>query len=261
LSPKLLRLANNTPGLVAISIVDLRRGAAIAINGDVNLPAASTIKIPVMIEVFRQRAIGDFSLTRTVSLISRDRDCGYGALCYARTGSRYTVWHLLWMMITNSDNTATNMLIRLVGRQNINQSMLELGLTQTRLGDTIHSNGDVRELRTSANDMMHLLVMITERRVVNDNACGLMLQLLLAQRHNKLLPVGLPHGLLIAHKTGTLHDTLNDVGLVELEGAPYIICLLTTHLPDLDIGERFIHRASKLTFQTFSLDLASEAQR
>src|SRR5579864_5303250 len=251
LAPRLERLADNTPGVVAISVVDLTDGFSIAINGDKNFPAASTIKVPVMVEVMRQVSLGKFSLLRTVSLQDRDRDCGYGSLCDARWGSKYTVWQLLWRMITVSDNTATNMLIRLVGRQNINATMLGLGCDQTWLGDSIRSDGHVRELRTSANDMMRMLDMIAQRRLISREASDIMIEILAAQRHNTLLPAWLPKGLTIAHKTGTLHDTLNDVGIVELDGAPYVICVLTTHLQDLDTGEHFIRQVSLLTFRAF----------
>jgi beta-lactamase class A len=78
-----------------------------------------------------------------------------------------------------------------------------------------------------------------------------MLAILAAQRHNTLIPKDLPKGLAIAHKTGTLHDTLNDVGVVYLAGAPYVICVFATHLGDLDDGERFIRTASKLTYHAF----------
>jgi beta-lactamase class A len=252
LAPKLEHLANATPGMVAVSVVDLTKGYAISINGDTNLPAASTIKVPVMVEVMRQIALGKFGFERTVSLQDGDRDCGYGALCDARWGSKYTVWQLLWRMITVSDNTAANMLIRLVGRQNINATMQSLGLTQTWLGDKIHSDGDVRELRTSANDMMKLLGMMAERRLINAQASNAMIEILAGQRHNTMLPAWLPKGITVAHKTGTLHDTLNDVGIVELNGSPYVICVFTTHLSDLDIGERFIRQVSLLTFRAFT---------
>lgn len=251
LGPQLMRLANATPGVVAVSVIDLDSGASFAINGDENLPAASTIKVPVMVEVLRQINIGKFSFQRTVSLTDADRDCGYGSLCTAHWGSQYTVLQLVWTMITASDNTATNMLIRLVGRQHINQTMSGLGLDQTWLGDAIRSDGDIRVLRTSANDMMQLLGMIAGHRLINAQACDEMLQILSGQRHNQLLPAWLPKGLTIAHKTGTLRDTLNDVGIVELDGAPYIICVMTTHLADLDDGERFIRRASLLTYRAF----------
>jgi len=154
-------------------------------------------------------------------------------------------------MITVSDNTATNMLIRLVGRQNINATMLALGCDQTWLGDSIRSDGDVRELRTSANDMMRMLGMIADRRLISVRASDTMLEILAGQRHNQLLPAWLPKGVTIAHKTGTLHDTLNDVGIVELDGAPYVICVLTTHLQDLDAGQHFIRQVSLLTFRVF----------
>ena len=251
LAPELARLAAGMPGVVAISVADLRTGHAIAVNGGENLPAASTIKIPVMVEVFRQIAIGRFTMSREVSLLDQDRDCGYGDLCEAPEGMRYTVHGLLGAMIDDSDNTAANMLIRLVGRQHINATMAGLGLAQTRLGDSIRSDGDIRVLRTSANDMLRLLEMIAAGQVVDSYACKTMLGILAGQRHNTLLPAPLPKNIVIEHKTGSLHDTLNDVGIVELRGAPYVICVLTTHLADTDVGEKFIRRASLLTYESF----------
>jgi beta-lactamase class A len=251
LAPALERLADSTPGLVAITVGDLSSGHVIAINGGLNVPAASTIKIPVMVEVFRQIQSSRFTLDRTVTLQEDDRDCGYGALCDEPAGVEYSVRDLLVAMIDYSDNTATNMLIRLVGRRHINHTMAELGLHQTRLGDSIRSDGDIRQLRTSANDMARLLSLIASERVVSARASETMLQILEGQRHNTLLPEPLPKGLVIAHKTGTLHDTLNDVGIVELDGAPYVICTFTTHLADLDDGERFIREASRMTFDAF----------
>ena len=258
LEPKVHRLANHLPGLVAISIVNLRDGTALNINGNANMPAASVIKIPVMVEVMRQAAIGRFSLHRTVMVLDRDRDCGFGALCDADWGKEYTVRELLWRMIARSDNTATNMLLRLVGRQAVNQTMEDLGLTQTHLGDSIHSDGDIRTLRTSANDMMRLLSEIAAHRVVDDASDDLMLEILAGQRHNTLLPEPLPRNVIVEHKTGTLHDTLNDVGIVELPGAPYVICVLTTHLGDLDDGEAFIRSVSRMTYDAFRRELAQE---
>lgn len=252
LAPELRRLANDTPGLVAITVADAQGQTPISINGDQNLPAASVIKLPVMVEVMRQVWLGRFGLERQVTLLPQDRDCGFGALCRSDAGMRFSVLNLVRIMIANSDNTATNMLIRLVGRRNVNETMDGLGLAQTRLGDSIHADeSSIRTLRTSTNDMMRLLSMIAGGRMVNEAASGLMLSILAGQRHNGLLPKPLPKGVVVAHKTGTLHDTLNDVGIVKLEGSPYIICVITTHLEDLDDGARFIRRASKVTYDAF----------
>lgn len=251
LAPELAKLAWSTPGLVAISVGDLRSGRAISVNGEVNLPAASTIKIPVMVEVFRQIAVGRFALSKKMSLLDRDRDCGYGDLCTAPVDAQYRVSALLVAMIDDSDNTAANMLIRLVGRQSINRTMAGLGLSQTRLSDSIRSDGDIRGLRTSADDMLRLLTMIAAGRVVDARSCDEMLAILAGQRHNDLLPEPLPKSVVVAHKTGTLHDTLNDVGIVELDGAPYVICVFATHLADLDDGQRLIRGASLITYRSF----------
>lgn len=75
-----------------------------------------------------------------------------------------------------------------------------------------------------------------------------MMLILEGQTHNGLLPVPLPRDLKIAHKTGELHDTLNDVGIVEDDREPYIIAVMTTALPTLDIGRSFIQGVSKLTY-------------
>jgi len=164
------------------------------------------------------------------------------------------------IMIINSDNTASNMLIRLVGRENVNSTMEGLGLAQTSLGASIHAySGTIRSLRTSTNDMMRLLAMIASRRLVNEQASDLMLSILAQQRHNSYLPKPLPKGTVVAHKTGSLHDTLNDVGIVDLEGAPYIVCVITTHLEDLDDGARLIRRVSRAAYDTFVTAQAEDA--
>jgi hypothetical protein len=89
-----------------------------------------------------------------------------------------------------------------------------------------------------------------------------MISILSGQHHNGLLPVPLPKGLQIAHKTGTLHDTLNDVGIVFLGSEPYIIAVLTTHLVDLDAGAHFIQDVSRMTYSAFEhvAELRTESQ-
>jgi beta-lactamase class A len=107
--------------------------------------------------------------------------------------------------------------------------------------------------------MMRLLAMIASRRLVNEEASDLMLSILAQQRHNSYLPKPLPKGTVVAHKTGSLHDTLNDVGIIDLEGAPYIVCVLTTHLEDLDDGAHLIRRVSRAAYDTFVTAQAEDA--
>jgi beta-lactamase class A len=240
----------HAPGRVGIAIEDLATGETSGINANANLPAASTIKIPVMVEVFKQMEAGALDLNTTVIMEASDRDWGWGDMADAPIGTERTVNQLLWLMITQSDNTATNMLIRTVGRTHINITMAALGMHQTRVSDYIRSESDsIRyALRTSPKDMLSLLDKIARERLVDEWSSREMLAILAGQHHNGLLPAVLPAGIKIAHKTGSLHDTLNDVGIVYRDNEPYVIAVMTTQLPDLDLGRAFIHRVSKLAY-------------
>ncbi len=252
LQTQLSAMMGHAPGHVAVSIEDLTTGLSTSVNGDAQMPAASTIKIPVMVEVFRQLSAGNFDLNREVTLLERDRDDGWGDLADAPGGRRYSVQRLLTLMIDKSDNTATNMLIRLVGRSNVNHTMSELGLTQTALHDDIRSEGPIRyALRTSPRDMVHLLDAMAHHTLVDDWSSREMIDILCDQTHNGLLPAPLPAGTTIAHKTGTLHDTLNDVGIVFLNNEPYVIAVMATNLPTLDAGYSFIHNISRVAYDAF----------
>ena len=237
------------PGHVAIAVQDLATGFTTGVNPGAEMPAASTIKIPVMVEVFRQLAAGRFDLNTRVVLRADDRDWGSGQLAGARAGSQYAVGTLLAVMIDVSDNTATNMLIRLVGRQHINATMRQLGLTHTRLSDFIRSSGPIRwALRSSPSDMVRLLDRMAREQLIDEWSSRAMISILSDQQHNGLLPEPLPYGTPVAHKTGTLHDTLNDVGIVFLGNEPYAIAVMTTDLPTLDAGRRFIRGVSRLAY-------------
>ena len=118
LQQQLALAVDHAPGRVGIAVEDLATGYVLGINAGANLPAASTIKIPVMVEVFKQMQDGDIDLNTVVHLEASDRDWGWGDMADAPLGTARTVKQLLWLMITNSDNTATNMLIRLVGGRN-----------------------------------------------------------------------------------------------------------------------------------------------
>jgi beta-lactamase class A len=254
LQTELSTMSLHAPGHVGIMIEDLATGLTSSVNANAQMPAASTIKIPVMVEVFRRLARGDFDLNRKVTLQQSDRDWGWGDLADARRGSKYTVSKLLTLMITESDNTATNMLIRLVGRKAINSEMTDLGLTQTSLHDYIRSDGPIRyALRSSANDMVKLMTAMARFQLIDEWSSREMIAIMSGQHHNGLIPQPLPRGTTIAHKTGELHDTLNDVGIVYLNSEPYAIAVMATNLPTLDAGYRFIQGVSKVAYHQLSL--------
>jgi beta-lactamase class A len=244
------RLVLHFPASTAVEVMDLSTGYHVGYNAAAPMPAASTIKVPVMVEVFRQLEAGRFDLDHRVTLLASDKDYGSGDLCDEPDGSTFTVDELLSKMIDISDNTATNMLIRLVGLHNINRTMVDLGLRRTRLTGYVRTDSwSVRQaLESSPADMVHLLMMMAKRELIDDWSSNEMISILEDDQINTLLPEPLPQGVAIAHKTGSFFDTLNDVGIVYGD-TPYVIAVMTTHLPSLDMGRTFIRTLSLLTFQ------------
>ncbi len=243
------RAVQRAPGRVAMEVKDLGTGFVSSINANEVMPAASTIKIPVMVEVFRQLQIGNFDLNHRVTLMPHDRDWGSGEIAGAPIGSTFSVSELLTQMIAVSDNTAANMLIRLVGRVHINATMRRLGLRHTRLADYIHTAGwSVRTtLRTSPADMVRLLTGMAQKKLVDEWSSQEMISILERQEINSLIPEPLPP-IPIAHKTGSLDDTLNDVGIVYASNGAYVIAVMTTQLHTLSAGRRFIRRISSMAY-------------
>lgn len=247
----LATVGERAPGRAAIAVKDLATGYTSGYNMNEVMPAASTIKIPVMVEVFRQIEAGTFDLNRRVELLPGDRDWGSGDIADSPVGSTFPVSTLLTQMITVSDNTAANMLIRLVGRRKINATMARLGLHHTHLGDYIRTAAwSVRtSLRTTPSDMVRLLTDMAKNQLIDEWSSRQMIAILEQQEINTLLPEPLPE-IPIAHKTGSFDDTLNDVGIV-YASQPYVIAVLTTDLSSLGAGRQFIHRVSSVTFARF----------
>ena len=243
-------LAARIPAPTALEVFDLSTGFRAGFNATQSMPAASTIKIPVMVEVFRQLQTGKFDLDRRVTLLARDKDWGSGELCDAPAGTQYSITDLLEKMIDISDNTATNMLIRLVGRRNINATMIGLGLTRTHLTEDIRtSDWSIRSaLRTSPHDLVRLLELMARRQLVDEWSSNEMISILEEDQINTLLPEPLPEDVEIAHKTGSFFDTLNDAGIVYADNAPYVIAVMTTGLPSKDLGRTFIRLLSRRVY-------------
>ena len=243
-------IARHLPAASALDVLDLSTGYGASFNAGQSMPAASTIKLPVMVEVFAQLQAGRFDLHRRVTLLASDKDYGSGELCDAPAGTAYPVSVLLEKMIDISDNTATNMLIRLIGRQSINRQMGALGLRRTHLTGDVRTDGwAIREtLRTSPADLVRLLALMARGQLIDRWSSNEMIAILEADQYNTLIPAPLPSNVTIAHKTGSLFDTLNDAGIVFAGDAPYVIVVMTTALPSQDLGRAFIHTVSRLAY-------------
>jgi beta-lactamase class A len=242
--------AARIPAAIGLDVLDLNTGYHTGFNAAKSMPAASTIKVPVMVEVFEGLESGRFDLNRRLTLEPGDKDYGSGDLAGDSIGETFSVAQLLAKMIDISDNTATNMLIRLVGRRNINRRMADLGLDHTHLtGDVRTDAWSIRQaLRTSPADLVHLLTLMARGELVDEWSSNEMIALLKADQINTLLPEPLPDDVAVAHKTGSLFDTLNDAGIVYANETPYVIAVMTTALPSQDLGRAFIRRISRMAY-------------
>jgi beta-lactamase class A len=196
LEQDLLRIGSGYSGKWTYALTDLTSGASIGHRqGDV-MPTASLIKVPVLVALYRAVDEGRASLTNSIRYREEHRCLGSGVLSRMTPGVEMTVRDAAVLMIIISDNSATNMVIDLVGLDQVNETMLDLGLEQTaifqRLGDT-KAGLDARKMSVStAAEITRLLELIARHEVVSPEASEDILRIMRRQdyRHelSRLLP-------------------------------------------------------------------------
>lgn len=230
------------PGRIGLYMLDTTSGSELALNADMPLEAASVIKIPVMIEAFRQREAGLIRFDTPVTIRPEDKLPSCGALTYLRDGTTVTVGDLVTLMIILSDNTATNLLIDMLGQENINRGIERLGLKGTRLNRKLFqpelAAKGVRNYVT-ARDMGMALKGLLDGAIVGPEASREMLTILGQQRLNGKMPFFLhDKGIQCAHKTGEDDGITHDVGII-YAASPRILCFLSSET-DVPQAERAI---------------------
>ena len=251
------------PGRAGIVVKDLSTGACFEHGADDRFPAASVIKVPIMVELYRQVEAGRISLGQQCGL--HDGVCRHGTGHIKENPDRvYTLEQLCRYMIADSDDVATDLITETIGLEQVNQTLADLGFGNTSvpmsmgrwhytmlgMGDaTINPENDdileqrVREVRidfdtlsyadsldnnvTSAGDMARMLEQIHAGELVSAAAAAAMLQMLHACDHRGMIPRDLPEDIPIAHKIGQSTRIRADVGIVYLPGGPIVICVLT----------------------------------
>lgn len=129
-------MANAFPGVMGVTVRDIKTGEEISINGDRLFPMASVYKIPIMVEVFRQIEAKKFSLDDRIEHSDDVRTLGSGVLTLLSNGLKPTVKDLITLMIILSDNEATDILLKKVGAENVTATMRSLGLNNLRVDRT-----------------------------------------------------------------------------------------------------------------------------
>jgi beta-lactamase class A len=265
LSARIVTRVAAVPGAeVAVSYRDLATGDSLDLRADADFHAASTMKVPVMLEVLRSVDDGRLALDQEILVVNQFRSVVDGSLyalsatddsdssLYARVGARVPVRELLELMIVRSSNLATNALIALVGADRADATAHALGATRIRVlrgvEDQKAYDAGLNNTTTSA-DLAALLLRIESGDALRAPSARLMKEILLRQEHNDEIPAGLPPGTPVAHKTGWITATRHDAAIVYPRGrAPYVLVVLTRSIPNDATAKRLIADISRLVW-------------
>lgn len=256
LEERILPIAKEHKGKIAVAVKSLTSDESYFLNENAVMPTASLIKLPIMIETFRLAEEGKVKLDQVVTLKKDDQVPGAGVLTDSFTpGATLTLLDAVRLMITVSDNTATNLVLDAITIPATNATMKSLGFPETRINSKVYKGGattvDPERSKqyglgsTSAKEMTGILELLAGGKVVSPKACEEMLGILKKNQDNELCVRYLPSGTAVAHKTGAVSAARTDAGIVYLKGKPaYIFVVLTN---DNDDKNWVIDNAAQLT--------------
>lgn len=231
-------------GSIGFYFQDLTNGESFGLNENDEFQAASVIKLPIYAVVMKLWAEGKLDIHEKLLCTDADKVPPCGALYFFTGDVQADINTLCGLMISISDNAATNLLINRFGIDFLNSQLKEMGFEKTHIERLLFDReASLRgcENRIVPAEIGALLKAIYERRFVNEEISARMEKLLLEQQINHKIPGYLPEGTPVAHKTGEDDGITNDVGIVYGE-KPFIICFASnqTHVPTAEIALREI---------------------
>ena len=232
---------------IAFKVVDDGK-SLILINEKMIFHAASTMKTPVMIEVFKQAAENKFNLDDSIeikneftsivddSIYSLDITDDSGEELYNFIGKKKTIRQLVFDMITVSSNLATNILIELVGAKNTTETLRSIGANDIKVLRGVEDNKAFQlglNNVVTAFDLMLMYQYLAKHELVSHEASKEMINILLHQKHNSRISAKLPPDVKVAHKTGSITGVGHDSGIIFLpDGRKYVLVLLSKNVKD-----------------------------
>ena len=259
---------------VAVAYYDLATGRELLINPDVSFHAASTMKVPVMMEIYRQAAAGKLTLDQRIPIknefasivdgshYSLTPDSDSEQLLYARVGQTETIRELIRLMITVSSNLATNILIERVTADRVMDLMHTIGAEHIRVLRGVEDGKAFQKglnNTTTARDLMIIMRRIAERRAVSAKASNEMIKVMLAQRFNEGIPAGLPRNARVSHKTGSITRNNHDAAIVYPPGRkPYVLVVLERGIEDEKLAHKLIADISRVVYEAGSVQWKRE---
>ncbi|RYU93704.1 serine hydrolase [Emticicia agri] len=253
-------------GEFAIAFKDLQTGQTLFINEKDNFHAASTMKTPVMIEVFKQARAGKFKLSDSIVVKNEFKSIVDGSPfgldisddsaddMYKKIGKKMTIYDLTYQMIIVSSNLATNILIDLVEAKKANATMRTLGANDIQVLRGVEDSKAFKlgmNNTVTAYDLMTIFEKLAQKTVVSKEDSEGMIKILLDQKFREKIPAKLPKEVKVAHKTGSITGVQNDSGIVYLpDGRKYVVVLLSRKLKDEKKGVEVLAEVSRMLYDS-----------
>jgi len=245
----------NLDGAMGVAILDLTDDHKYLLHANDVFAQASSIKICVLAELYRQAQQGKLRLTDLYTVNAADLVPDSDIMGGLTPGvTKITLRDLATMMVAVSDNSATNVLIDRVGMENVNAFLDSLGLTHTRLRRKmmdLKAATEGRENVSTPAEMMALLEALYRGKVLNKEMTDDFFRVLSTHK-DSWIPRDLPDDLKVANKPGALEGVRNDSGVVFVEKRPYILCVMTTYLRRERDGEEAISKISVAAWRMFN---------
>ena len=242
-------------GVLGLAFKDLTTGKTLFLNEREVFPQASSIKIAVLAEMFKQAEEGRLDLDAFLTVDDGNRVAGSGVLYFlGRPSLSLSVRDTAVLMVVLSDNTATNLLIDKVGMEAVNRRLDGLGLGKTRLRRKmmdLKAASEGRENVSTPLEMMTLLESVWKGAFLKEPGRKAFLDMLAIPKDSPLR-AGVPEGVEVAEKPGELEAVRCDSGIVLLAGRPYVLSVMTTYLKRDADGNPAIARISRLIFEHVS---------
>jgi beta-lactamase class A len=252
-------------GVLGVAILDLTSGQKFLLRGDDIFAQASSIKIAVLLDLYLQAQQGKLKLTDSYTVEASDLVQDSDIMNGLTPGvTKITLRDLATMMVSVSDNSATNVLIDRVGMDNVNRELQVLGLEHTRLRRKmmdLKAAAAGRENVSTPAEMMALLEAVYRGKALNPQMTEDFFKMLSTHK-DSWIPRELPDDLRIADKPGALEGVRNDSGIVFVQNRPFVICVMTTYLRRERDGEEAISKIALSAYRMFDrMGRASEYGR
>ena len=260
LENKITNLLKSHKGTFAVALKNLDDGNTILINENEIFHAASTMKTPVMIELFKKKYNGEVSFEDSLQIKNEFMSIDDGSKfelssfddsdenIYKNLGEYISIRELIYDMITKSSNFCTNLLIDYIDVKDVNKTMRDIGAENINV---LRGVGDLKAFdkslnnTTSARDLLIIYEKLAMGSLINPSISNEMVEILKNQVYKDIIPKYLPKNIEVAHKTGWISGVRHDSGIVFLEnGEKYILILLSKNLEDDIEGAEFLAKIS-----------------